>query len=278
MDKVCLLITIFNRSNQLENSLKRLCRLTPPDEVLVIDDGSDGDLYNDIIKQFESKLPIRYIYNNNKNWSICSMARNIGIKNTDCDIIITAEPEILFVTDVIAQMLQKHQEIPNKVISAGTIYHMGPQATLHPDMITDPANRLHQEAVNESGHGTYPTNPAGYAKIQGWQATFTALYRKEWIEAVGGWDENFPDIYGVDDIDLSTRIRIKLGVNQHVDNNMEAVHQYHGNGHLQISGNATERNMQYMFDKRLSVDGVEDVNNPNLIANIGKEWGVIKTR
>jgi glycosyltransferase involved in cell wall biosynthesis len=38
--KTCLLITTFKRPTQLDNSLKRLCNLTLPDEILVVDDGS----------------------------------------------------------------------------------------------------------------------------------------------------------------------------------------------------------------------------------------------
>ncbi len=266
-DRVCLLITTYNRSRQLANSLNRLCNLTLPDEVLIVDDGG-SDNCQEIVKSFEDRLPIRYIYNNNPSWSICSMARNIGIKNTDCEIIITSEPEILFVTDVIAQFLQKHQEIPNKVISAGTIYHMGPAATLHTDMITNPVNRLMHESVNESGHGTYPDSPFGYARIQGWVAPFSALYRREWLMAIGGWCESYKS-WGWDDTDLLTRLTT-IGINQDIALDIECIHQWHDKLPPDTQMNASVENERMFMAKEIK-PGADSV-----IANQDREWGVIK--
>lgn len=268
-EKVCLLITTFNRSSQLNRSLERLCNVTIPDEVLIVDDGG-SDNCQDTVKNFEGRLPIRYIYNNNPEWSICSMARNIGIKNTDCDIIITAEPEILFVTDCIAQFLQKHQEIPGKVISAGTIYHMGPIAILNPVMITNPLEQLTREAVNESSHGTYPTNYMGYAKIRGWVAPFSALYRKEWLMGINGWDESFIK-WGFDDTDLLTRLSMS-GIGQEIVHQIECIHQWHSKLPPDIQHEAVTANETIMKAKNM------DNQNPDndLIANKNREWGVIK--
>lgn len=276
MEKVCLLITTYNRGHLLRNSLERLTKLTLPNEILVVDDGST-DNTKEICNSFINDLPIRYIYNHNPNWSICSFARNIGIKNTDCEIIVTSEPELLYCTDVIAQTLQKHKSNPSNIISAGSIYHMGNKTILHSNMINNPLERLKLEKINESTNNPIPINSDGYVLIKNWQATYTALYRKEWIEQIGGWDEEFPDVYGVDDIDLCTRIRIKLGINQIIDQDIVVLHQHHDRP-LSIVGQATLRNMKYFENKKLNVKGIEDTNNPNLIANKNKEWGIIKIR
>ena len=262
----------MNRSAQLNRSLERLCHLTLPDEVLVINDGGQ-DNCEETVRNFESRLPIRYIYNHNPEWSICSMARNIGIKNTDCDIIITSEPEILFITDVVAQMKQKHLEIPNKVISAGTIYHMGPEATLHHNMISDPHNQMQFEAVNESGHGTYPTNPKGYSRIQGWVAPFLALYRREWLMAINGWDESFVK-WGMDDTDLLTRLCITGELGQDIARDIECIHQWHDKLPPNVQFDAVQQNERMMKAKSFDRN---DSNN-NLVANKNTEWGIIKTR
>lgn len=267
-DRICLLITTFNRSSQLNRSLERLCNLTIPDEVLVVNDGGQ-DNCETTVKNFEGRLPIRYIYNHNPDWSICSMARNIGIKNTDCEIIITAEPEILFVTDVVKQMIELHDQIPGKVISSGTIYHMGPMAFLHTDMLTDPVERLKKEAVNESSHGTYPINVGGYAKIKGWVAPFSALYRKEWLMAVNGWDESFVK-WGFDDTDLLTRLSIN-GVGQHIVHEIECIHQWHEKLPPEVQFSAVQENEAKMAAKDFNKE------NPNndLIANKNRNWGLI---
>lgn len=271
MDKTCLLITLFNRSAQLNRSLERLTRLTIPDEVLIVDDGS-SDNCEQTVRDFENRLPVRYIYNHNPDWSICSMARNIGIKNTDCDIIITSEPEILFCTDVIAQMKQRHLEIPEKVISAGTIYHMGEQATLHHRMVEDPLDRFQYEAVNETTHNTNPAISTGYVKIQGWTAPFTALYRRDWLMSINGWDETFIK-WGYDDTDLLTRLSFS-GVLQHIDTDIQCIHQWHQKLPPHIQYEAVIHNEKLMTSK------IFDKNDPNnnLVANKDREWGIIKTR
>jgi len=256
----------------LKNSLERLTHLTLPDEVLIIDDGG-SDNCKEVVESFKDRLPIRYIYNHNPDWSICSMARNIGIKNTECEIIITAEPEILFVTDVIKQMLDLHQEIPNKVISAGTVYHQGYASIIGQDMINDPSDRLNNaSSITESAHNTNPANPIGYAKIKGWVAPFSALYRKEWLIEINGWDESFIQ-WGFDDTDLLTRLRLN-NIGQDIALGIEVIHQYHDKLPPDVQFRAVQQNEKLMNVKNFDID------NPNndIITNKNCEWGIIKER
>lgn len=272
-----LIIPIYNRAHLLKHTLERLTHITKTDDVLIIDDGG-SDNTEEVIDSFKNRLPIRYIYHNNPQWAICSFARNIGIKNTTADIILSCEPELLPITDFVYQMLKTHEENPTQMISAGTIYHMGSQGSINLEMYTDPQAELNKIAhkINSSTNSPIPHNAEGYSKIVNWQATFAALYRREWLMEVGGFDEDFPEPYAVDDIDLCTRIRIKCGVNQIIQHDIEAIHQYHGPPN--VNGNATQRNMDYMFSKNMSVNGYEDPNNPMLVANRTHEWGVIKPR
>lgn len=74
-----LLITTFNRGGLLQNSLERLTQLALPDEVLVVDDGG-ADNTEEVCASFNDRLPIRYVYHNNPGQTICSFARNVGVK------------------------------------------------------------------------------------------------------------------------------------------------------------------------------------------------------
>lgn len=271
--KVTLGITTFNRSHLLYNSLMRLSNLTIPDEVLVVDDGS-SDNTEQVCNDFKDKLPIKYLYNHNPEWSICSFARNILVKQAIGDIIITSEPEILFVTDIVKQMLEDRKKYPDQIISAGTIYHMQEKCTFSPGLITDPKSQLKSEIVEDYQIQPRPYHQGGYVKTLNMQATFVALYEKKWLEMVGGWDENFPGAWGVDDWDLCTRLRIK-GINQHICLDMEALHQWHPHLPPHIMGKALKDNEEVMKAKHLND---EDPNNPNLVANQGKEWGIIRQR
>jgi len=271
--KTTLLLTTYNRGALLGNSLERLTRLTLPDEVLVVDDGSE-DATEVVVKSFEGRLPIRYIYNHNPSWTICSMARNIGVKNCIGDIIITAEPELLFVTDLIPQFLQDHKENPDQIISAGTIYHMQPRADFHPGWTTDPVTALKDCTVEDYQIEPRPYKMSGLVKTVNMQATFAALYLKKWIEMVGGWDEEFPGAWGFDDIDLCTRLRIK-GINQFIDAKVEAIHQFHPHLPPHVQGPQMFANEKHMIDKKLNDQSPD---NPMLIANQGREWGKITPR
>lgn len=197
--KTTLLITVFNRASLLRKSLDRLMMLTVPDEVLIVDDGS-SDNVESVCYQFHDRLPIKYIYNHNPQWSICSLARNIGVKNCVGDVIITAEPEMIFVTDVIKQLIDDNKKYPQQVISAGTIYHAQIETPNHVNLSTNPKLVLHNSIVENYEVGPREYDSHGYVKIVGWEATFIALYEKKWLMDIGGWDEEFKGAWGWDGI------------------------------------------------------------------------------
>jgi len=281
-----LLITTFNRSNLLQLSLERLTQLTIPDEVLIVDDGGQ-DNCEVVVNSFKGRLPIRYIYNHSPNWTICSFARNIGIKNTDKDVIITSEPEILFVTDVIDQIKSDMKQYPDQLISAGTIYHAQPNCFLSNAFATDPVQSLKDSIVEEYQIQPRSYHPNGFCKTTNMQATFIAAYKRDWLMELGGWDEQFPGSYGFDDIELCTRLRIN-GVNQFIDQNIEAIHQYHDHLPPHIQGPMVAANDVYFASKKLNeveadIFEQKQLNkyketDPRLIANKDREWGVIKIR
>lgn len=271
--KTTLLITTYNRGHLLNNSLQRLCLLTLPDDILVVDDGSI-DNTKDVVESFKTKLPIRYIYNHNPGWSICSFARNIGIKNTDSEIIITAEPEILFVSDVVKQMLEARKTHKDQVITAGSVYHMQPGTGFHPGFKTDPYAAFKDMPVEVHEIQPRSYSPNGLVKTVGWVATFCSLYEKKWLEEINGWDEDMPGIWGFDDHDLLTRLRLN-GINQDIDNDIEVLHQWHTKLTLDEQGKASKANDEYFTNKKLDRFGP---GSEELKANRNHEWGIIKTR
>jgi len=258
---ITLLISTFNRGPLLANSLERLCQLTPPEELLVIDDGS-SDNTEEVCRSFEDRLPIRRIYNHNPDWAICSMARNIGLKEARNDWICVSEPELFFVTDVLPQFAELVEEHPDEVISAGSIFFAPEGYPLSENV----------EGLEKAGDYTPPEGIEGSAI--GWVAPFTALWYRPWLMEVGGWDEQFPGPWGWDDIDVLTRLRIK-GINQHIALNVRALHQAHGPEHR---GDVDFQNENYFRAKDFVAGGVEDPNLPDIIANRGIEWGTVKPR
>lgn len=250
-----LLITTFNRGALLRKSLDRLCGLTPPDELLVVDDGSSDDT-EAVCHSFEDRLPVRYIYNHSPNATICSMARNIGFKEAKHDWIVTSEPELMYVTDVIDQFERLHGEHPNQIVSSGTVHFAPPEWN-------GALDSAHMERA-----GDY-TPPQGSQSAIGWVAPYTALWHRPTVLKLGGWDESFPGPWGWDDIDLLTRLRI-TGVGQYIALDVCAVHQFHG-----LGGDANSVNEAHFRAKSFN----QDESRPeDLVANKEGEWGRIIPR
>lgn len=231
----------MNRTPLLEISLNRLAQLTLPTEILVVDDGGSDGLA-DMCHRVVIDCPIQYVYTHNPHPSLCSHARNVGIKNTECDIVITTEPEMWFMTDVIAQMLADHSKRPEEVISVGTVHHM-----------QDPRFPHLEDHVT-----------------RGWVAPWIALYEKQWLFDVGGWDETFPDNWGWEDTDLLTRLRVS-GHGQHIDQEIEARHLWHPPRAIDQVPNEAHFRAKH-------IDGGAQIIGEHIVANKDSDWGVIKRR
>jgi glycosyltransferase involved in cell wall biosynthesis len=231
--KVCLLITTFNRGSLLRKSFEELVSggFELPDEVLVVDDGSDDDTAQ-VCATAADFLPVRRIFHNNPGQTLCSEARNVGLKATDADAIVTCEPECYFESDVIAQMRTLHEQHPECVINAGTVHKL-----------------------NEHGHRD---------TLVGWSATHCAFYMREWLMAIGGWDEGFPDPWGWDDTDLLTRLRLTGHGAENIPE-IVVVHQFHPTTVCNQDANSG-----HFFAKGL------DLSDDRVVANEGVEWGKLK--
>lgn len=243
--KTTLLITTFNRAGLLVSSLDRLRKLSLPDEIIIVDDGStDGTQRCVAAARSQFGLPIRYIYNHNPGPTICSLARNIGVKEASHDLIITSEPELRFLTDVVRQFKTLHEARPDEVISSGVVFFQP-----------------------EGGYVPTYERPRGWQEARGWVAPHTALYSREWLYQIGGWDESFPGSWGWDDTDLLTRLRI-AGHGQYIAPDVEAVHQWHP-----LGGDPGGQNEQHFLAKSFNRDE-QDISD--LVANQGREWGKVR--
>lgn len=238
-----MVITTFNRAPLLRHSLRRLAELTLPDELIVVDDGSTDDT-EQVCREFEH-LPIRYIYNHSPEPTICCLARNIGLRAAEFEWLVTSEPELVWVTDVIAQYRRLHAEHPSKVISSGLV-HFCPSGW--------------------EPQGDY-SPPPGSGRAEGWVAPHTALWGRDWLMEVGGWDESFPGPWGWDDTDLLTRLSMN-GQGQYIAREIEALHLYHG-----IGADPGGQNEAHFLAKNLA-----EGDRTHLVANQGYEWGRVRER
>ena len=93
----------FNRKPQLLYTLKKISESEYKNfEVIIVDDCSNIDNNIDNIqKDYNFKIKLIKINKNEKTWINPCVAYNIGIKNTDGEIIILQNPEVCHVGDCI---------------------------------------------------------------------------------------------------------------------------------------------------------------------------------
>lgn len=237
-----LLITTRGRADLLSNSLDRLAGHTLPNEILVVDDGTEDRSVEQVCRRFDSQLPLRYVYHHNPGATLCCEARNVGLKLLDTPLIITSEPEIAFESNVVSQMRSLHDKFPDKIITAGTVF-VAPSAGV--------------------------LNPGECERRLGWSATYCALYARSWLMEVNGWDEEFPGTWGWDDTDLLTRLRLK-GHGQHISDQIEVLHQWH-----EPNQDNQSVNEQHFRSKTFHQDWTDLT---DAVANKEREWGVLRAR
>jgi len=255
-----MIISTFNRGRLLIRNFERLRELTKPKKIIVVDDGGTDTKTQQVCIEF-SDLNVEYIYTYNPEKSLCSHARNIGVKHVETEWFINCEPELIYVTDIIAQMCNIYnniEESKNSVISAGAIYFQNEG---------DPVDISYLNNLEILDNYTPPSH---WQKATGWVAPFTALWKKEWIEEIGGWDEQFPGNWGWEDIDILTRLRI-CGHGQYIDQSMKAIHQFHG-----LGGDQELKNEKHFRAK--SFCHGDETKTEDLVANKNIEWGQIKGR
>jgi len=276
---VAMLITSYNRAPQLSRTLQRLRFLTKPDEIIVVDDGS-RDETESVCRQAVNDwgLNLKYVYRHFPLYDSCAVPRNIGLKMVESEYVITCEPEILYVNDVVRVFLDCSKEYPDDVITQKAIYFMDEYTERVNELIVHPKEIIASWIVEESSH-TGRARKRGTVTLDHPISPFTAMYKTQWLLDIGGWDEDMSIAnggggWGWDDIDLLTRLRIK-GHNQQFPEEAVVVHQWHDRPPNAVV-NRVQLNYEVMMNKNLSVDGHEDPQHPLLVANKDREWGAVK--
>lgn len=164
-----LIIPTRDRRDLLGRSLDFLQRVTWPNEVIVVDDGGTDDTA-DVCRHFGA----RYRHLDRPGDTNSAAARNVGLEMASNEDIIVSDPEVAFVTDVVARMCAAREEG-------------------HAHEVLHPARGLKQRPNGEFD----PTR-------HGW--FFLNCFRRSWAVDVGGWDESFPEPWGWEDIDFYERL------------------------------------------------------------------------
>ena len=144
-----------------------------------------------------------------------SKAFNIGVRNSKYNNIIITSPEVKPSTDVLEQL--SHLLDKNVIC----------------------------EAWDEAGDSSLTLLVSSTYRAESPYMYFLAMFRKEDIEKINGWDEDFMKGYAYEDNDFGERW-IRAGIPFEIHDEIKALHQYHPRGETIRGDMAT--NMQHFHD------------------------------
>ena len=122
MLKVSVVVPTFNRSELLTYTLHSLkAQNTPRDffEVIVADDGST-DNTEEVVRQFEKQLNIRYVYQQDLGYRPGS-ARNLGVTSSRGKICLLIDSGVLVGENCIAEHISFHEK-NSRAAAIGYVY------------------------------------------------------------------------------------------------------------------------------------------------------------
>lgn len=243
---VSIILTAFNRANQLDKTLKSIAMQDyRPLEVIVVEDGDDGRTQH-IARQngaryIQKKRPDLPVFQNP------ARAHNLGIRAAQNDIVILQGAEVKYLnpTDVsklVAPILED------------------------PSLITSPCvQNLRQDGTMEEWY-VHPTE----GRRAGWIVNFCLAMTRERLLQIQGFDEGFEG-YGYEDDYLTFCLR-KNGGNIIFVPEVVVAHQWHDRSkYVFYPGFTGIDSPQYAYGDGLR-NRVEAGLQP-AIANLGREWG-----
>lgn len=139
MSAVSVIIPTYNRKDLLRETLNSLAQQTYPSgqfEVIVVDDGStDGTA---AIAEEPYPFTLRYLVQSNQG---DAEARNLGVRQSQADILVFLDDDILVEPDYLAHLIPAHEGSKKRIV-IGT-WH------LWTDETTSFAHRLHASSASD---------------------------------------------------------------------------------------------------------------------------------
>ena len=241
MPRVSIVISTFNRSALLERTLESIYAQQYRDfEVIVVDDGNDGDLTTDACRRFDVRYFKRYdrpslIYSNP------AIPNNIGVRKALGEVVILQNAECSHASEELILNLANAVGENDAVFAAVASLGIGGQF---------------------QGYYCHPVKrPAPYF--------FCGALKKKWFEDLRGFDEDYTG-YGYDDDDFADRL-MQSGVNILFTDTVMAYHQWH----TPTSFNP-ELDPRQAYNKKLYEEKTLAMSRGEIgpIRNLGRDWGV----
>lgn len=223
--KTSIIITSYRRPLFLQKCLESLCRqnLESLDcEVIVVNDGPPDDGTREISKQFGPV--VRYVHSgrpNNRQWRVMGFAANIGIRQSQSEIVILTNSDIYHLNETVAPIIKVCASNPFALSTPKTVYD--DEGSFVACLMKEPENTKKLERAIQHIKGLPP--PKHVFPSSSDMPFFMAI-RRDHLEYIGGYDEDFTGI-GLEDCDLLDRLT-SIGCDYCYVNDAKMIHLYHG--------------------------------------------------
>jgi GT2 family glycosyltransferase/spore maturation protein CgeB len=224
--RVAVVILTRNGAQVLDECLASIWKYTPVGLIdIVIVDHQSTDETDEIVKRWQTKLPIDYHYIKGNN--SFSFANNWAIRNfTSNEYVMLLNNDILFIEDVISRMIRYLDEnddvglVGCKLLEArdrrdltkASIHHLGIQLDLSPSGFIE---------AFETDRSAYIADQFSELITYGVTGACVLMRRNDYL-AVGGLEESY--FYGGEDVELGEAVWADLDKKVVCLNNVAALH------------------------------------------------------
>jgi cellulose synthase/poly-beta-1,6-N-acetylglucosamine synthase-like glycosyltransferase len=189
---ISIVVGIRNEEKFIEECIESLLKLDYPRDryEIIIVDGMSTDKTRDLVQ----KYPVKLLLNERKN---VSAARNLGVKNARGNFVAFTDGDCKVDPQWLKILVREMQNAPENVVCVG-----GPNLIFDTDPVFGRVVGYSQETFLGSGGSAQSKNSTKKHYVSS-LPNCNAMYRKDAIQEVGGFDEKF--LVGQDG-DLNYRI------------------------------------------------------------------------
>jgi glycosyltransferase involved in cell wall biosynthesis len=260
LSKISVIVPCYNRAKYLDKLLQSLSWSSlnfDQYELIICNDGGADNAELVASQWLQKGMDVSHIrVRESGEIRNGATARNVGIKAAKYATIINTDPEIIFISDVLAQVREKIT--PDVFLSAGHLYEMTEQMTEENFRMPD-RQTLSAQQIRDQVNGR-PNLVDLHVGSRGLHAAFAC--HADALKKIRGYDESMAS-WGCEDSQIILRLE-KMGMRRVFLDEAITVHQWHPaqrGGDGGFSGKLPNRTWDYYYQQSLlKYDDFNDIN------------------
>jgi glycosyltransferase involved in cell wall biosynthesis len=192
--RISVVVPTYNRADLLPETLSAILgQSRPPDEVIVVDDGSRDETAA-VLAGYAA--PVRAIRIANSGDLV---ARNVGLRAATGDLVAFCDSDDLWRPDFLAAMAELWACEPKLHAAFSDFIHVR-GGVWETDRKFDAAPAGYWDAAREIGRDAWVFDASIFVRLVDFQPLFPScmVVDRRWFAAIGGWDEGASRMVGSD--------------------------------------------------------------------------------